>query len=72
MNMGYEGRGLGKHAQGIVEPILAQERPRYLGLGYGQHDEECSKSKEEHEGVPRMNFFLSSLPYACKFCVHEE
>ena len=34
-NMGYEGKGLDKHAQGIVEPIMVEERPKYLGLGYG-------------------------------------
>ena len=53
MNMGYEGKGFGKHAQGIVEPIVVEERPRYLGLGYGKHDGECSKAKEAHEDVPR-------------------
>ena len=37
MKMCYEGKGLGKHGQGIVEPIVVEERPRYLGLGYGQH-----------------------------------
>ena len=38
MKMGYEGKGSGKHAQGIVEPIFVEERPRYLGLGYGKYD----------------------------------
>ncbi len=33
--MGYEGKGLGKHAKGIVEPIIVEESPNYLGLGYG-------------------------------------
>ena len=33
--MGYEGKGLGKHAQGIDEPIIVEDRHKYLGLGYG-------------------------------------
>lgn len=66
MNMGYEGRGLDKHAQGIVEPIVVEERPRYLGLVYGQHDGESSKAKEVHEGVPRRTFVSSSSPRASK------
>ena len=70
--MGYEGKGLGKHAQGIVEPIVVRERPRYLGLVYGQHDGEISKAKEAHEGVLRRTFISCSLPQACEDCVHEE
>ena len=72
MNMGYEGKGLGKHAQGIFEPIVVKERPMYLGLGYGQHDGEFSKAKQAHEGVPRRTFITCSLPQACEVCVHEE
>jgi hypothetical protein len=34
LKMGYEGKGLSKHAQGIVESIVVEERPRYCGLGY--------------------------------------
>ena len=62
LKMGYEGKGLEKHAQGIVEPIFVEEMPRYLGLVYGQHDGELSKAKEAHEGVPRKNFITYSLP----------
>ena len=72
MKMGYEGKGLGKHAQGIVELIDVEERPNYLGLGYGKHDGESSKAKEAHEGVPRRTFITCSLPQACEVCVHEE
>ena len=32
--MSYEGKNLGRHAQGIVEPIMVEERPKYLGFGY--------------------------------------
>ena len=34
--MGYEGKGLGIEDQGIVNPIEVVERPRYLGLRYGE------------------------------------
>lgn len=42
--MGYEGGGLGINGQGITNPIIVKERPRYQGLGY-RHREfgECSK-----------------------------
>jgi len=72
MKMGFEGKGLGKHAQGIVEPIIVEEMPRYLGIGYGKHDRECSKAKEAYEGVPRSTFITCSLPQDCEVCVHEE
>lgn len=72
MKISYECKGLANHAQGIVEPIVVEERPRYLGLGYGKHDGVCSKAKEAHGGVPRRTFIICSLPQACEVCVHEE
>jgi hypothetical protein len=70
--MGYEGRGLGKHAQGIVEPIVVEERPKYRGLGYEQKDGAYSKVEETRETIPRTTFVASSIPQACKVCVQDE
>ena len=72
MKMGYEVKGLGKHAQGIFEPIVVEERTTYLGLGYGKHDGESSKAKETHEGIPRRTLISCSLPQPCEDCVHEQ
>jgi hypothetical protein len=82
LKMGYEGKGLGKHAQGIVEPIVVEERPKYCGLGYERKDGAYSKVEETREKVPRTNFVLSSppqegykgessIPSACKDCVQD-
>jgi hypothetical protein len=62
IKMGYEGRGLGKHAQGIIEPIVVEERPKYCGLGYERRDGENSKVEETREKFPRTNFVSSSPP----------
>lgn len=43
-----------------------------MGLGYGQHDGECSKAKEAHESAPRGNLITCPYPQACEICVHEE
>jgi hypothetical protein len=49
LKMGYKGKGLGKHAQGIVEPIVVEERPKFCGLGYEQWDGANSKVEETRE-----------------------
>jgi hypothetical protein len=72
LKMGYEGRGLGKHEQGIVEPIVVEERPNYRGLGYEQKDGSYSKVEETRETVPRTTFVASSITQACKVCVQDE
>ena len=62
LKMGYEGKGLGKHAQGIVEPIVVEERPKYCGLGYERITETNSKVEETNEKVSSTIFVLSSPP----------
>jgi hypothetical protein len=62
LKMGYEGKGLGKHAQGIVEPIFVEERPKFCGLGYERKDGANSKVEETREKVPSINFVSSSPP----------
>jgi hypothetical protein len=62
LKMGYEGKGLGKHAQGIVEPIVVEERPKYLGLGYERIVEMNSKVEETNEKVSSTIFVSSSPP----------
>lgn len=68
--MGYEGKGLRKHAQGIVEPIMVEERPKYFGIGYGKSYGESSKSAmKEIEIVPIRSFMSGLLPQKCKYCI---
>jgi hypothetical protein len=62
LKMGYEGKGLGKHAQGIVEPIVVEERPKNCGLGYERIDGANSKVEETREKVPRTIYVSSSPP----------
>ena len=47
--MGYEGKGLGKHAQGMIDPILVEEIIKKFGLGYVQFNGEDSKTMKTCE-----------------------
>ena len=49
LKMGYEGKGLGKHEQGMIDPILVEKRPNKFGLGYVQSYGENSKAKKACE-----------------------
>ena len=71
--MGYEGKGLGKYAQGIVEPTMVEERPKYLVLGYGQSYGESSKAAMKAiETVPKRSFIVGPIPQKCEDCIQEE
>ena len=60
--MGYEGKGLGKHAEGMIDPILVEERPKKFGLGYVQSYGKNSIAMMAFEATPRRNFVASSNP----------
>jgi len=71
--MGYEGKSLDKHAQGIVKPIIVEERPKYLGLRYGQSYGESSKAAMKAiETTPRRSCIAGLLPKECEDCIQEE
>ena len=55
--MGYEGKGLGNHTQGMIDPILVEERPKKFGLGYVQFNGENSKAMKECETTSRRTLF---------------
>ena len=59
LKMGYEGKGIGKHAQGMIDPILVEEQPKKFGLGYVESYGENSKAMKACETTQRRNFVTS-------------
>ena len=65
--MGYqEGKGLGKHAQGMVEPISVVERPKNVGLGYEQFNGEEFNSLNACNANLKRTFIPSSQMNICQ------
>lgn len=42
--MNYQGKGLGLHEKGILDPIHVKENPRAQGLGYISQDSQPKNS----------------------------
>ena len=68
IKMAYEGKGLGKHAQGMVDPISVEERPKNLGLGYVQFNGKDSKAMNACEAISKRTFIPSSKIKICQIC----
>ena len=64
--MGYEGKGLGKHAQSMIDPILVEEKPKKFGLGCVQSNGENSKAMKACEATSKRNFVPSSNTQTCQ------
>ena len=57
----------------FVEPIIVEERPKYLGLGHGQAYGESSKAAiKTIEIAPRRSFIAGLLPQDSEGCIHGE
>ena len=55
--MGFKGKGLGKHEQGIRNPIKPIARPKYEGLGYATDNGKMNKgSRESIESIKIVQY----------------
>jgi len=72
IKMGYEGKVLGKHAQGMVNPISVEEQPKNLGLGYVQFNGKDSKAMKACEAISKRNFVPSYKMQICQICFKDD
>ena len=68
LKMVYEGKGLDKHSQGMLDPIFVEERPKKFGLGYVQSYGNNSTAMKAFETTSKRNFVKISKPQTCQFC----
>jgi hypothetical protein len=54
---GFQGR-LGRHEQGISEPVLAHARPDRMGLAFGEFKEAASRERDRQESARRARMGL--------------
>ena len=70
IKMGYEGKGLGKHSQGIVETIMVEERSKYQFWAMEKFMEKVLKPlrhlKQFQEGLLLQDKNLKHVKFAIK------
>ena len=72
LKMGYEGKGLGKHALGMLDPILVEKRPKTFGLGYVQSYGKNSTAMKAFETNPRRTFVASWKLQTRQVCLQND
>ena len=72
IKMGYEGKGLGQNAQGMVDLISVEERPKNLCLGYVQFNGEELKNMKACEANLKRTFVPSYKMQICQICFKDD
>ena len=68
----YDGKGLGKHAQSMIGPIMVEEKPKKFGLGYVQSYGKNSTTMKAFETTSKRTFVASLNPQTCQVCFRVE